>query len=389
MNPNEKNALFIVRVGDKYYQHIETPEGIEIWKYRDKRELQQDGVNLRAVPHYHGFTNHPDFLDYQQVIKDYLNLAEPLIWKPKEGAFPTITALFTHIFGEQILLGYDYYSLLLRRPRQILPIVVVVSAAQGTGKSTLLNFNRDLFGGNCIVIKVAEYAQQFNGLYASKLLICIDETILSGSGIKEKIKSDSTADTIQLRKMHTEHETIPFYGKFFLATNREKDFAQVEETDERFWVRKVGPIEHFDASFKEKLRAEIPTFVHFLLNRELSVPEPLSRQWFSSEQLKTQALLDAKEYSMSECAKDIKIWIDDILAAKETVDKRFGATVSEIWEELGRTKYTRTLISDTLRNELKYPSPAKTHYYRDRYGNRKTGKAYMFGGEDTVESEMK
>ena len=39
----------IVRVADKYYQLVETPEKERTWTLRDKRELKQDGSILIAV----------------------------------------------------------------------------------------------------------------------------------------------------------------------------------------------------------------------------------------------------------------------------------------------------------------------------------------------------
>ena len=135
-----------------------------------------------------------------------------------------------------------------------------------------------LFGCNAVILNISQYSQQFNGLFASKLTIGIDETVISETFIKERLKQDSTANTIQLRKMHQEHQNLPFYGKFTLCTNREDDFAKLDEEDLRFWVRKVGKIDGFDPDFESKIKEEIPYFLYFLLNREMSVPNPLSRQ---------------------------------------------------------------------------------------------------------------
>lgn len=359
----------IVRVADEFFEKLKTPQGEEKYGPRKRKELEKDGCDFSKVPKFRGWTNEPDFLNYREDVEGWLNLSQPLPYEPRGGDWPTIRKLFEHIFGEQLELGFDYYSLLLTRPKQLLPILVLVSEEQGTGKSTFLQFNGFLIGANAIILNVSQYSQQFNGVYAAKLIIGIDETVISEQFIKERLKQDSTATSIQLRKMHSEHQTLPFYGKFILCTNREKDFAKLEREDMRFWVRKVGKIERFDAEFYPKLKEEVPAFAHFLLNRELSVPAPLSRMWFSPEQLKTDALEVVVANSISDCAKDIMIWA-------EGIDRpEFGATEKDIWEELGK-KYTLSQVRKALKEELLLENNNKR--FSDRLGNQQVGRAYIF-----------
>ena len=359
----------IVRVADEFFEKLKTPQGEEKYGTRKRKELEKDGVDLSKVPKFKGWTNEPEFLHYREDVEGWLNLSQPLPYEPRDGDWPTIRKLFEHIFGEQLELGFDYYSLLLTRPKQLLPILVLVSEEQGTGKSTFLQFNGFLIGANAIILNVSQYSQQFNGVYAAKLIIGIDETVISEQFIKERLKQDSTATSIQLRKMHSEHQTLPFYGKFILCTNREKDFAKLEREDMRFWVRKVGKIERFDAEFYPKLKEEVPAFAHFLFHRQLSAPEPLSRMWFSPEQLKTDALEVVVANSISDCAKDITIWA-------EGIDRpEFGATEKDIWEELGK-KYTLSQVRKALKEELLLENNNKR--FSDRWGNQQVGRAYIF-----------
>ncbi len=183
----------IVRVADEYHEKGQTPQLELKWLPRKRKELEKDGCDLSKVPKFKGWTNEPDFLNYREDVGGWLNLSQPLPYKPKEGDWPTIRQLFAHIFGEQIELGYDYYSLILTKPKQLLPILVLVSEEQGTGKSTLLQFNGMLIGANAVILNVSQYSQQFNGVYAAKLIIGIDETVISEQFIKERLKQDSTA----------------------------------------------------------------------------------------------------------------------------------------------------------------------------------------------------
>lgn len=365
-------AIKLARVADRYYQRIATPDGSKVWKLRDKSELKQDGISLPKVAKYHGFTVNHNFFHYKEEVNGWLNLSSPLPTEPKEGAHETTTALLQHIFGEQAELFLDYLSLLLTRPKQLLPVLVVTSVLQGTGKTTLLHLMRYLFGENATIINVSQYAQQFNALYASKLIICIDETMMSEEFIKERIKNDSTATTIQLRKMHSEHETLPFFGKFILATNKETNFAKLEKEDIRFWVVRVKKLEKYDPDFETKIKKEVPAFLYFLKHRTLSVPRPLSRMWFSPEQIRTDALEAVIRESRSKCAKDIEV----LAADKASELGTFYATSTDIFEMMGK-KYPLSEIRKALKEELKV-QPEVKWYKPGGYGSERTGRCYTF-----------
>lgn len=375
-NQNEQKTFELgtkVRVGDKYYQYTQTTFGTKEWLYRDPKALKEDNIRLSDLDKYHGFTVEPDFFDYQRDVDGWLNLFKPLDYKPIEGQFPTIEKLFKHVFQEHLEYGYDRFSIILKYPKHQQPILVLVSSLQGTAKTTFLNFISMLFRGNSVVLNISEYAQQFNALYASKLCIGLDETLISDKSVKERLKKDSTSNKIQLRKMHTEHSTLPFYGKFTLCSNNEISFANIEEEDERFWIRKLKKIEDFDPNFEEKLAAEIPYFLYFLNHRELSVPVAQGRLWFTKEMLYTDALGDIVDNSKSDCAKDIEILFKDEFE-KQNRDT-IGATTTEIWGLLGK-KYSMNTISTALKYELKMENNNKTYYDIDNHF--KNGRAYIF-----------
>lgn len=363
----------IVRVADKFYQYLEMTDKTRVWVYREFQGLKQDNFDFTKVKKYKGFTVEPNFLNHKSEIDGWLNLFEGLAYEPKEGEFPTIEKLFKHIFQEQLEYGYDRYSLLLKEPKQLQPILVLASSLQATGKSTLLNLTQNLFKGNAVIINVSQYSQQFNALYASKLCIGIDETIISEQFVKERLKQDSTAKHIHLRRMRTDHSAIPFYGKFTLCTNKELDFARIEDDDQRFWVRRPGKIEEFDPLFEEKLIEEIPYFLHFLSTRTLSVPVSQGRMWFTKEQLYTDALADVISNSKSDCAKDIEIFFEEQLDKQNRVT--IGATATEIFSFLN-SKYKINEISYTLLHELKKDNRNKIYY--DLNNNNRNGRAYIF-----------
>jgi hypothetical protein len=47
-----------------------------------------------------------------------------------------------------------------------------------------------------------EFSTNFNSLYASKLIVCIDESFIDKTIIKEKIKRLTTSDSINMEARH-------------------------------------------------------------------------------------------------------------------------------------------------------------------------------------------
>lgn len=342
-----------VRVNDRYYEYAYNPNtNSYCWIARDKKELKQDGVSVTSIKQYNGWTVRHNFTgNYEKVIHNYLNLSLPLQHHPKRGDWVTIEKLLRHIFGEQYEIGLDYYTLLIRNPEQMLPILTLVSQQRGTGKSTLLNFNNWLFGANSIIMTVGEYRQPFNSLFATKLLIQIDETAISESFVKEQLKKDSTAKTIQMRRMRCEHETLPFYGKFIMATNSETSFMNIESDEIRFWVRKVPVIaDGYNPLFEGQLKKEIPAFLNYIQNEHtLTVNEAQSRMWFSPEQIHTDALDRVIENSISDLAKEINLMLLEMADERGLHNICMTATDVKNWLN---SKYSRVDISTAL-DELK------------------------------------
>ena len=114
-------------------------------------------------------------MDYQSVVDKFLNLYEPIGHQPKEGEFLHIESRIRHIFGEQYELGMDYLQLLYLQPVQELPILLMVSEERNTGKSTFLNFLKDVFQNNVTFNTNEDSISQFNADWAGKLLIVVGE----------------------------------------------------------------------------------------------------------------------------------------------------------------------------------------------------------------------
>ena len=74
-----------------------------------------------------------------------------------------------------------YMKVLYENPKQILPILVLVSEERETGKTTFLNWIQMLFGENSILISSNNITSDFNSSYATKNIILIDEALIEKS----------------------------------------------------------------------------------------------------------------------------------------------------------------------------------------------------------------
>ena len=284
-----------MRVGTTLYKVVNQPcasGGYEkrrvIW---NNSTLRQDyGKNyLATVPKYDGFCTVPDHLNYRKEIDGFLNLYEPIEHTPQIGDFPNIRSLVLHIFGEQYNLGLDYLQLLFLQPLQKLPILLLVSEERNTGKSTFLNFLKAVFGDNVTFNTNEDFRSQFNSDWAGKLLIVVDEVLLNRREDSERLKNLSTTFNYKVEAKGKDRTEIAFFAKFVLCSNNEYLPVIIDAGETRYWVRKINPLQNDDTNFLQKLKEEIPAFLFFLTQRELSTKKE-SRMWFNPKLTHTAAL---------------------------------------------------------------------------------------------------
>ena len=284
-----------IRVGTSLYKIVEQPRlnGGYVKKRIawNNETLRQDyGKDyIGSVPKYDGFCTVPEHIGYRPVVGKFLNLYEPIDHRPKEGDFSHIQSLIRLIFGEQYELGMDYLQLLYLQPIQKLPILLLVSEERNTGKSTFLNFLKALFQNNVTFNTNEDFRSQFNSDWAGKLLIVVDEVLLNRREDSERLKNLSTTLSYKVEAKGKDRDEIAFFAKFVLCSNNEYLPVIIDAGETRYWVRKIERLQSDDTDFLQKLKAEIPAFLHFLQHRQLS-SEKESRMWFAPSLLHTEAL---------------------------------------------------------------------------------------------------
>lgn len=307
-----------IRIGTQLYKVVRRPlisgdfieEKVQ-WSYETLRQ-DYGKNNLPEIEKYDGFCSIPDHVNYQRIHGTYLNLYEPIPYRPEPGEFSHIRTFLTHIFGSQIELGYDYLQLLLIRPTQMLPILLLVSGERNTGKTTFLRLLKMIFGKNATFNTNEDFRSQFNLDWANKLLVMVDELLLNKIEDTEKIKNLSTAGDYKVEAKGKDRREIEFFAKFVLCSNNEKNPIIIPQEEIRFWVLKINTITHDDIYLKDKMRAEIPAFLHFLLHRKLSTSQQ-SRMWFAPALLETPALIKIKKYNTNKVETEIATYCIEVM----------------------------------------------------------------------------
>ena len=283
------------RVGTTWYRMVEKPMANGtvnrcrvVWNAATIK-ADHGAKFLNRIPRYSCFCSVPNHTNYQRVVGDALNLYEPITHRSESGNWDAIETLLRHIFEEHYEYGLDYIQLLYQKPVQKLPILLLVSEQRNTGKTTFLNFLKAIFQDNATFNTNEDFRSQFNSDWAGKLLIVVDEVLLNRREDSERLKNLSTTFTYKVEAKGKDRTEIAFFAKFVLCSNNEYLPILIDAGETRYWVRKIMPLQSDDTNFLQKLKAEIPAFLYFLTQRELSTTQE-SRMWFNPRLTHTAAL---------------------------------------------------------------------------------------------------
>ena len=320
-----------IRVRTSYFKKIKRPllsgdfiEDLAPWSLEViKHDYGRKWTEIfEQIPKYDGFCNIPSHLNYQRSYKGFYNQYEPLPVQPAEGSFTHISLFLKHIFQEHTFLALDYLTILFQMPTERLPVLCLISAERGTGKSTFLALLKEIFGANMTYNTNEDFRSNFNHHWVNKLIIAIDEVLLDRREDSEKIKNLSTAKSYKQESKGVNRAEIEFFGKFILCSNNEDDFIIIDPLETRYWIRKVPPLNKVDPFLFEKMKKEIPAFIHFLGSRKIA-SEKKSRMWFAPEQLVTNSLLKIKRRFKNKNGIELLGIINEIIDTFELEEFQF------------------------------------------------------------------
>ena len=315
------------------------------------------------IPHYDGFINRPDHLNYQKefqakdiesFILKYYNKYQQLSWNPKEGNIDYSLNFVKHIFGHGTIeydnkiyneydLGLDYIQLLYTQPMQRLYILCLVSEKRATGKTKFWEWMNKIFQQNVVEINSEQLNGQFTTYFANALLCYIDEAFIDKIQTIERVKALVTSAKNKLEGKFTDADRVDNFLKVGLSSNNVRNFANISTDEVRFWVREVPEIakENYDPNFEEKLYQEIPAFLHYLKNRSL-VTERKTRSWFALELIETEALTSIKKESRSSIEILLEMVLRDYISSCEKAIVKLSP--SDIRELINDQKISLTQI---------------------------------------------
>jgi mannose/fructose/N-acetylgalactosamine-specific phosphotransferase system component IIB len=380
---NEETIPF-VRVGCTYYKRIikRDRQGInrselKVWK-KEEIVLDYGKDYLKTIPHYDDFVMKPDNIKFESEVNGCLNLYSEFPHIPIPGEWLWTQRLLKHVFGDQYELGIRYLQILYLYPEHSTVILALVSTERQTGKTTFINWINALFGANVAVISSTDFISSFNSHYASKNIICIEETLLDKKLTIEKLKALATAKFVQINEKFVTPYKIPFFGKIILTSNNEDKFAIIDQEEIRFFVRKLGDPEHKNTAIEDNLIKEIPAFLYHLSSLP-SVDWSVSRSGFTPEELKNNSLALVVRESKSNLYKDLEMMIIDFFNDNEI--ENFQAIPSDIKDRFFYYKndiglnYIRKVLKDEFR---KIPEDMQKYNPFGDDMKRRTGTPYRF-----------
>jgi hypothetical protein len=354
-----------IRVGDSYLKEVFKPDKDgNLYRFYDKREkgtVQEDlgGKSSDAyknIKKYEGFVNVPSHTNYQQIIQGFFNDYFKVTHEPKEGKYDTITAFLNHVFGDKIDFALDYLQLIYTKPTQRLPIILLESKERGTGKSTFGNLLKLIFQDNSVKVGNADLDSNFNSVWVKRLAIIVDEASLEKNSVMQMLKRFSTeTGRVTFNEKNKAQSQIDFFGKFILLSNEEGRALPIEKGENRFAVFKVPTFAEKGVTDNPNIETnfldEIPSFLHFLINRTL-VHKEESRMFFAPEVYYTQQLQYYFDNSHSATGRAIKeLIIESFNFFEEERKLRFSVSnlCSELevrFKYLDRSKVKKSLIEE-------------------------------------------
>ena len=371
------------RIGTTYYKIVRQPNAagqlIERSIPWTIEAIRQDyGKDFLAnVPKYDGFCCVPSHLDYQPVVGSFKNKYSPLSHIPTEGEWPCIESLVRHIFGDQYDLGLDYLQILYTMPLQKLPILLLVSEERNTGKSTFLNFLKLLFEANVTFNTNENFRSQFNDDWNGKLIIVVDEVLLNKREDSERLKNLSTTYNYKMEAKGRDREEVSFFAKFVLCSNNKYLPVVIDPGETRYWVRKIPKLTTDDTTFLEKIRYEIPAFLHALTYRQLSTAEE-SRMWFDPRLIDTDALQKIIRANRNRVELELAELLLDIMASMQVDTVYFCFNDILNLFDYQRVKTDRTALRKVVQDCWKLrPAPNSLSYTTYQIGVSVSEPAYV------------
>lgn len=383
-------TLEFAKVGDNYFQLIvdhnllSDTYGVRYIK-RSKEELNEEKwlTFTKQIPRFDAFSTVPNHINYQKIIcrkyngleNRFLNDYHELTHKPKEFNYDpnakyedikeiaTIAMFLNHIadkkkYGDRFVeLLWDYITIMYRHPTRKLQALCLVSKQEGTGKSKLIELLLEIFGANSTPTTTERLTKNFNALLGGKILCTIEESKDARDELENFLKDSITGQTITIEKKSIDPRVEANFIKYVIASNHPEKFLKVSEHTTRYAVLYVPKIDVVDNNLLEKMIAEIPYFLHVLLNRKITCPDT-NRLWFDPKVWENDALNKLRQASKDVVVKSLEELFENVFIKTECTEPllRFSSeSIRQMIIQYGSGKYsvnTPNFFSDVCRDKM-------------------------------------
>lgn len=427
-----KEFSYLYTVGNAIYMRIARPDGTggmeydlsvvkeNSLKWRFPSTLQKYVRGAMSKNHYTDFTNWPEHVRYRDTIVEhdaagnqfkYLNLYQPVtVFATKkhlvpEGFFkkdgtpnykivykhiPKSMSFIKHIFGDNEVeykghkapfwrLGLEYLQLVWTRPRLDLPILVLVSKENKTGKTKFFEWIGLMLGSNFLTTTAAQLEGNFTANVYNKGYLFVDEIQSDKAQFVETLKSLSNAGKQKFEQKNQAATTIYASPNIGFASNNEDNCLPIKEDETRFLVLNPQPIptEQQDRNILQSLKKELPLFLYLLENLKHRFKSN-DRAWFPPKLIVTPSLMRVKQYSKERGLQDLEEFACDYLFTYQLGVQRLSVTV--MTELIGNKSTQKDYIRKVCRKKgLIYKESNRFSYYTeepvkyiDGDGNRTT-----------------
>lgn len=389
-------AKSVFWIGDDFFKIVEEPSAHggynRVLTKRSKQTLSDlYGKDFYVkIPYFEGFCNVPNHFDYKNTHGKFYNRYFPFPHQANEGDYTHSLELVKHIFGNEDIeykgetyksweLGLDYIHNLIFNPTQILPVLVLFSKENATGKSTFCQWMRDIFGNNTIQVTNNDFKSNFNDHWTDKLLVICEETLLDRKKDAEKVKAYSTSINITVNPKGYKPFNLDVFFKFIFCTNNEK-MLYVSKYDERYWIREIPVPKKKNANLQAALKKEIPAFIHMMKNRK-PASKKVSRMYFAPQMIRTEALSKTVQVNEPQDALELKEKIKEMfLDFQQTeIQMPLKHINKEFFRGTAKSAWIKTLLHDYL----------EVDKIKDKNGKPKQVRGSYFKFIDSFEDDAK
>lgn len=331
---------------------------------------------LSKIDSYDTFTIKPDNINHEEVVNNDWNLYSKLTHVPKKGEFKTIKMLMEHIFWEDVRMGYEYVWNLYVCPEQKLPGLGLVSQLNGTGKSTFLELMKMCFQNNAAFVDHEALVDSFNDSWTGKLVVLIDEKPDGKSALKEvqKLKKLITGFYVMRKAKYVADKEVPNFSKFIIASNDIDSVIRIEQENSRFWIIDVPQIKNRDHNIFDKLKSEVPAFLHYLYN-EFKARPSRGRVYFHEDEFQNKASKNIQYESRSSVDFEIEALLeryhDQAVLDDDTKIYSLYFSAKDVADKLKKyeTKYIRRSLLRSFNlsqvdKQMRYTDPFSTEARR-------------------------